>query len=221
MTLQFHSYDGECHTIPVTLRVNRNTEIELLLSRKTVNKYDFMSLTPFAFGISPELSPENKRERDTRWREFEEREAIAKLYPLHWHKYTRRMISEGFQPEEPELKSITPTYDMLKGVTKTTLALIREPIGLCPKPTPKKAILHAPLTEEVVGSGCHATFTCSVTQVGSEGVMTQSPCGDVGCERLDSFTTRLAKRTGDTPHLDGDSISTLTHTSGEHCYIRL
>ena len=40
--------------------VNRNTDIELLLSRKTVNKYDFMSLTPFAFGISPELSAETK-----------------------------------------------------------------------------------------------------------------------------------------------------------------
>ena len=117
LTLQFHSYDGECHTILLTLRVNRNTDIELLLSRNTVNKYDFMSLTPFAFGISPELSAENKRKRDTRRREFGEIEAIAKLDPLHWHKYTRRMISEGFQPEEPEVESITPTYDMLKGIT--------------------------------------------------------------------------------------------------------
>ena len=81
-----------------------------------------MSLQPFAFGISPELSAENKRKRDTRWREFEEREAIAKLDPLHWHKFTRRMISEGFQPEEPELESITPTYDILKGITRAKLA---------------------------------------------------------------------------------------------------
>ena len=70
LTLRLHSYDGECHTIPFTLRVNRNTEIELLLNRNTVNNYDFMSLTPFAFGISPELSAENRRKRDTRWREF-------------------------------------------------------------------------------------------------------------------------------------------------------
>ena len=125
------------------------------------------------------------------------------------------MISEGFQPEEPELESMTPTYVMLKRITRAKLALKREPYGLCPKPKPKKAILHAPLTKEVVGSGCHATFTCSVTQVGTEGVMTQSPCGDVSCERLASVTTRLAKRTGDTPHLDGDSIPTLTHTSGD------
>ena len=90
---------------------------------------------------------------------------------------------------------------MLKGITKTKVALTREPYGLCPKPKPPKAILHAPSTKEVVGSGCHATFTCSVTQVGSEGVATQGPCGDVGCERLASVTTRLAKRTGDTPHL--------------------
>ena len=122
------------------------------------------------------------------------------------------MISEGFQPDEPELESITPPYDMLKGITKTKLAL-KEPYGLCPKPKPKKTILHAPLTEEVVASGCHATFTCSVTQVGSEGVATQNPCGDVVCERLASVTTRLAKRSGDTPHLGGDPIPILTHTS--------
>ena len=66
-----------------------------------------------------------------------------------------------------------------------------------------------------MGSGCHATFTCSVTQVGSEGVATQGPCGDVGRERLASVTTRLANLTGDTPHLGGDSIPTLTHTSGD------
>ena len=66
-----------------------------------------------------------------------------------------------------------------------------------------------------MGSGCHATFTYSVTQVGTKGVATQGPCGDVGCERLVSVTTRLAKRTGDTPHLGGDSIPTLTHTSGD------
>ena len=75
--------------------------------------------------------------------------------------------------------------------------------------------MHAPLTKEVVGSGCHTTFTCSVTQVASERVATQGPYGDVGCERLDSVTTRLAKRTGDTSHLGGDSIPTLTHTSGD------
>ena len=139
LSLIFHSYDGECHTILLTLRVNRNTDIDLLLSRKTVNKYDFMSLTPFAFGISPELSAENKRKRDARWLEFEEREAIAKLDPLHWHKYTRRMISEGFVTEEPEVESITLTYDMLKGITKAKISDRREPYGLCPRPTPKKA----------------------------------------------------------------------------------
>ena len=117
------------------------------------------------------LSAENKRKRDTRWREFEEREAIAKLDPLHWHKYTRRVISEGFIPEEPEVESITPTYDMLKGITKAKLSDRKEPRGLCPKTTPKKAILHAPLTKEVVGSGCHTTFTCNVTQDGTKGVI--------------------------------------------------
>ena len=67
---KLNSYEGKCHTIPLTLRVNRNTDIELLFSRITVNNYDFMSLTPFAFSISHELRAENKRKCDTRWREF-------------------------------------------------------------------------------------------------------------------------------------------------------
>ena len=59
LNLKFHSYDGERHSIPLTMRDNRKTDIDLSLSRKTVNKYDFMSLTPFTFGISPELSAES------------------------------------------------------------------------------------------------------------------------------------------------------------------
>ena len=63
LKLIFHSYDGECHSIPLTLRNNRNTDIDILFSRNTVNKYDFMSLTPFAFGTSPELSAVTKKEK--------------------------------------------------------------------------------------------------------------------------------------------------------------
>ena len=48
-----------------------------------------------------------------------------------------------------------------------------------------------------------------------EGVATQNSCGDVGCERLDSVTPILTKRTGDTPHLGGDQIPTLTHSFGD------
>ena len=44
---------------------------------------------------------------------------------------------------------------------------------------------------------------------------TQDPCGVVGCERLNSVTTILAKRTGDTLHLGEDPIPTLTYTSEE------
>ena len=173
-----------------------------------------MSLTPFAFGISPELSAENRKRSGACHREFEEQEAINKLDPLHMHKYTRRMISERYEPEKPEAESITPTYDLLKGITKARLSDRREPYGLCPKPQ-KKAILHVPLIKKVVRSVCHTLSTCNVTQNGTEGVATQGPCGDVGCGRLDSITTILAKRTGDTPHLGGDSISTPTHTSGD------
>ena len=166
LNLKSHSYDGECHSIPVTMRVDRKTDIDLLLSRKTVNKYDFMSLTPFAFGVSPELSAENKRKSDARRREIKEWEAINKLDPLHMHKYTRRMISEGYEPEKPEVESITSTYDLLKGITQTKLARKREPYGLCAKPTPMKAILHAPLTKKVERSGCHTVHCRRVTLFG-------------------------------------------------------
>ena len=52
------------------MRVNRKTEIDILFSCDTVNKYDFWTLTPIAFGISPELSAENKRKSDAHRREF-------------------------------------------------------------------------------------------------------------------------------------------------------
>ena len=56
---------------------------------------------------------------------------------------------------------------------------------------------------------------CIDTQMEIEGVATQNSCGVVGCERLNSVTPILAKRTGDTPHLDGDQIPTPTNTSEE------
>ena len=76
LKILFHSYDGECHSISLPMRVNRNTDVDILLSRDTVNKYDFWTLTPFAFGISPELSAENKRKSDARRREFERKKTI-------------------------------------------------------------------------------------------------------------------------------------------------
>ena len=87
------------------MRVNRKTEIEILFSRKTVNKYDFWSLTPFAFGISPELSAENKKKSDARKRDFDKKEALLKLDPMYQHKYTRRMIALGAEPDTAEVES--------------------------------------------------------------------------------------------------------------------
>ena len=66
LKILFHSYDGECQSISLPMRVNRNTDIDILFSR---DKYDFWTLTPFAFGISPELSAENKRKSDARRRD--------------------------------------------------------------------------------------------------------------------------------------------------------
>ena len=96
------------------MRVNRKTEIDILFSRKTVNKYDFWSLTTFAFGISPELSAENKKKSDARKRDFDKKEAFLKLDPMYQHKYTRRMIALSAEPDIAEVESITPHYDKLK-----------------------------------------------------------------------------------------------------------
>ena len=85
-----------------------------MFSRKTVNKYDFWSLTPFAFGISPELSAENKKKSDARKRDFDKREALLKFDPMYQHKYTRRMIELGAEPDTAEVESITPHYGKLK-----------------------------------------------------------------------------------------------------------
>ena len=57
--------------------------------------------------------------------------------------------------------------------------------------------------------------TYNDTQKDIEGVATRNSCGDVSCERLSSVTPILAKRTGDTPHLGGEKIPTLTHTFGD------
>ena len=96
------------------MRVNRKIKIDILFSRKTVNKYDFWSLAPFAFGISPELSAETKKKCDAHRRDFDKKEALDKLDPLYQHKYTRRMIALGAEPDIAEIESITPHYDKLK-----------------------------------------------------------------------------------------------------------
>ena len=110
----FHSYDGECQSISLPMRVHRKTEIDILFSRKTVNKYDFWSLTPFSFGISLELSAENKKKSDARKCDFDKKEALLKLDPMYQHKYTRRMIALGAVSDTAEVESITPHYDKLK-----------------------------------------------------------------------------------------------------------
>ena len=51
----------------------RKTEIDILFSPDMVNQYDFWTLNPFAFGISPELSAENMRKSDARRREFDKK----------------------------------------------------------------------------------------------------------------------------------------------------
>ena len=196
------------------MRVNKKTEIDILFSRKTVNKYDFWSLTTFAFGISPELSAENKKKSDARKRDFDKKEALLKLDPMYQHKYTRRMIALGAEPDIAEVESITPHYDKLKYPGGRSSSEKRETYGLRGYPN-KKSVLHRQSTSKGNVSCVHPMSTCNDTQMDIEGVVTQNSCGDVGYERLNSVTPILAKRTADTPHLGGDQIPTPTHTFGD------
>ena len=194
------------------MRVNRKTEIENLFSRKTVNKYNFWSLTPFAFGISPELSAENKKKSDARKRDFDKKEALLKLDPMYQHKYTRRMIALGTEPHTAEVESITPHYDKLKYPGGKPSSKKRETYGVQEYPYKKSVLLGQSSSKSNV-SCVHTISTCNDTQMEIEGVATQDSCGVVGCERLNSVTPILADYTGDTPHLGGDPIPTPTDTS--------
>ena len=182
-----------------------------MFSRKTVNKYDFWSLTPFAFGISPELIAENKKKSDARKRDFDKKEALLKLDPMYQHKYTRRMIALGAEPDTAKVESITPHYAKLGYLGGKPTSKKRVTYGVQEYPYKKSVLLGQSFKKSNV-SCVHSMSTCNDTQKDIEGVATQSPCGDVGCERLNSVTPILAKRTGDTPHLGGDQILTLTHT---------
>ena len=55
----FLSYDNIVHTVHLTVRVNPEAIIDLLLGRATLRLYKFNKLTPRALGFSlqPELSP--------------------------------------------------------------------------------------------------------------------------------------------------------------------
>jgi hypothetical protein len=142
LNILFHSYDGECHSISLPMRVIRKSTIDILLCRDTVNKYDFWTLTPFAFGISPQLSAINKEKSDARRREFERKEALDKLDPLYRHKYTRSMISKGPEPETVAYDSITPHYDDLKSsYGKHIRNYKRGSYGLTPYPNKKMNLL--------------------------------------------------------------------------------
>ena len=210
LKILFHSYDDECQSISLPIRVNRKTEIDILFSRNTVNKYDFWSLIPFDFGIFPELSAENKKKSDARKRDFDKKEALLKLDPMYQHKHTRCMIALGAEPDIAEVESITPHCDKLK-YPGGKPSKKRETYGLQEYPN-KKSILHGQSTSKSNVSCVHTMLTCNDTQMEIEGVATQDSCGDVGFERLNSVTPILAKRMGDTPHLGGDQIPTLTHT---------
>ena len=207
--IRFHSYDNVCNTIYLTLRVNQRSSIEILLGRETVNKYNFMSLTPFAFGITPKQLAQNKLENDIRRREFETKDAIDRLDPMYMHKYTRRMIFEGPVPKMAEQKSITPHYDEFMQSKRTFKNCSKDETDE-ESQSQIEDILHATLKRKSHVSCLHAMPTkTSGCRVNFDGVMTEEICGCESCKLLNSVTPILAKRTGDTPHLGGDSIPTL------------
>ena len=119
------------------------------------------------------------------------------------------MIALGAEPDTAVVESFTPHYDKLKSPGGIPSSNKRETYGVQEYPN-RKSILHGQSSLKSNVSCDHSMSTCNDTQMDIEGVATQNSCGDVSCERLNSVTTILAKRTGDTPHLGGDQIPTLT-----------
>ena len=140
-----------------------------MFSRKTVNKYDFWSLTPFAFGISPELSTKNKNKSDARKRDFDKKEALLKLDLMYQHKYMRRMIALGAEPDTAEVESITPHYDKLKYPGGKPSSKKRVTYGVQEYPYKKSVLLGQSSSTSNV-SCVHSMSTCNDTQMDIEGV---------------------------------------------------
>ena len=124
------------------------------------------------------------------------------------------MIALGAEPDTAEVGSITPHYDKLKYPGGKPSSKKRETYELY-EYSYKKSVLHGQSTSKSNVFCVHQMSTCNDTQMDIEEVATQNSCCDVGCERLNSVTPILAKRTGDTPHRGGDQISTPTHTFGD------
>ena len=124
------------------------------------------------------------------------------------------MIALGAEPDTAEVESITPHYDKLKHPGGKPSFKKRVTYGVQEYPYKKSVLLGQSSSKSNV-SCVHSMSTCNDTQKDIEGIATQDTCGDVSCERLNTVTPILAKRTGDTPHLGGDQIPTLTHTFGD------
>ena len=167
-----------------------------------------MVLNSVCFRHLARTKRENKKKSDARKRDFDKKEALLKLDPMYQHKYTRRMIALGAESDTAEVESIRPHYDKLKYPGGKPASKKRETYGLQEYPY-KKSILHGQSSSKSNVSCVHSMPTCNDTQKDIEGVATQNSCGDASCERLNSVTPILAKRTGDTPHLGGDQIPTL------------
>ena len=175
--IRFHSNDNVCNTIYLTLRVNQRSSIEILLGRETINKYNLMSLTPSAFGITPKQSAQNKLENDIRRREFETKDAIDRIDPMYMHKYTRRMIFEGPVPKIAEQKSITTHYDEFMQ-SKGTFKNCNKDETYEESPSQIEDILHAPLKQKSHVPCLHAMRTkTSCCRVNFDEVMTEEICG--------------------------------------------
>ena len=138
---------------------------------------------------------------------------------MFMHKYTRRMFFEGPVPKIAEEKSITPHYDELMQSNRSFKnCSTNETDG--ESPSQIKDILHAPLKQKRHVSFLHAMLTkTTCSRVNFDGVMTEEVCGCESCELLNNVTTILAKRTGDTPHLGGGSIPTLSHAPEDLAFL--
>ena len=83
---------------------------------------------------------------------------------MYQHKYTRRMIALGAEPDIAEVESLTPNYDKLKYPGGEPSSKKRETYGLCTYPN-KKSILHGQSSSKSNVSSIHPDISWQIHEI--------------------------------------------------------
>ena len=212
--IKFHAKDNVCRTIHLTVRVSPNSSIDLILGRNTLNKHNFLDLTPFAFGIPTEVSEDRKLKRRAEIDAFIEKDKLDRLDPTFVHKYTRRMLHGKLPVSSTALTvSLTPTYDEFMNHKSPQAIQRSRAYPVCTSQTrtgPGKLDVTVPMVTDHSMS-CSTLCPCKNDNVVANIVVPELESSS----RLGSVTTALATLTDETQRPGVDPIPTLSEFPSE------